>query len=1355
MATYSAGLLRVETLNAEGTSASLSATTVNTTTINTTNMNATNFGFTNIVDGGTLSVSGDTTLASVTASGTLGVTGASTLGHVVASGTLDVSGNTTLKSVSASGTLGVTGATTIGGNLSVSGSTVIGVLDVSGAFVTRGTATLANPSFTGVPLAPTATDGTNTTQVATTAFVNTAIGTFNNVVNYLADKYYCLYLIDVVNAMSAAPTPLMITIKFNKEQTFTVVSQSSRATSNQFTGLGTVYPYTILSTPTGSVGAKIQFYTTNSATGRWLRLISGNRQSTITFSLDYKKIVGFKEDLLTFPTLTTANTIVNAITTPTSQSDFLGKFLTQYTANIGNTYYVVDSSGNYTSDVSGTRVNMGATYAADTVNWKRNVACALMSTNSYIAMSEIGGTRLQFAQILYDGNTLVPYIQDPNTGVCGKLLAPEFFAPAIDKSDIYNIPISIYNASKRLNGISPGSFEPTTTVFLGRNCIQEEKVQASGSIPAYLKHIAIRGIDVIVYNHRLHLDPSQMNYLKGRMIMYARHKQSFLNDTYWYPDGPDFRINLNPILTVTKLICNDTEIPLHLVKRKNWDNYAKDGNSITFNIATAVAQTGVTFKYDADTSGGLYTEAGLNKIEIWYQGQHSELIGNVPVLSYAYAQVPSTKNVPISTLMQNPKLYDEAKLYATKYNCYLGPYENLDIVSNNGYIVRKSGQSEHSWMFAGIWCDSTIDFYPIDTIPAYLYHLGPFNDYYQDLYYHQIEFMVPKPFVASTGGTRITPIESADGNSVLYGFVPGAKVVGDDYRVTYCVDFAFRIRPMVPKVETVTLTDGSSIPYYVEVSPEIKPLYDTSGFYGNASTMQTMIRSCEKILGKYPFDTFGTVVNSTGGGGMEHWETTNITPTQIGGSYVIVHELVHMWWQNKVSQRSPKDSWIDEGFDMMCDYWIWDDISDDSSNKFYKSMAWLKQVDIENGWTAKSTREEYAVGGYSKIAFIHAAMYFNMGADFKVDASGNYKIKPVDASGNIAMDLFDSSNNFLSVALLSQINVEPLFLRPVIIDTSGTQVFMNSDYKLVDGSGNGISGKQLWFTDARMDLAGNVIDPFGGAIIAVGQTLTSGLKLPGAPLTQYYQPRASNQNFWNMFKYVLSVFSNTTYDYMSWRSAVGDYVDANKTNWGSKWPSNRYEAIELYDEMLNTGNFRELSATNYTYTLDSSLLPAGTVITELARSNATPVLNVGGTGYTNTFSTTGFKKLVNITYPVVHLEDSSGNALAGTSANFAGKDFTDKIVLIKRDTVENVQSQMFLANLCGAKGIISYNNTTGSYTPSLSTGLIQLPCVGVSNTIGASILAQIRSTPDVTATISGRLFLRETTYQRPLSANPT
>lgn len=66
---------------------------------------------------------------------------------------------------------GPTGAT--GGVTSVAGRTgvvTLAVADVSGA------APLASPALTGTPTAPTATAGTNTTQLATTQFVQTAVG---------------------------------------------------------------------------------------------------------------------------------------------------------------------------------------------------------------------------------------------------------------------------------------------------------------------------------------------------------------------------------------------------------------------------------------------------------------------------------------------------------------------------------------------------------------------------------------------------------------------------------------------------------------------------------------------------------------------------------------------------------------------------------------------------------------------------------------------------------------------------------------------------------------------------------------------------------------------------------------------------------------------------------------------------------------------------------------------------------------------------------------------------------------------------------------------------------------------------
>lgn len=60
--------------------------------------------------------------------------------------------------------------------------------DDSWNFDYRVNAGTASPSFTGTPTAPTATAGTNNTQIATTAFVNTAIGAAPNMPDYSATK---------------------------------------------------------------------------------------------------------------------------------------------------------------------------------------------------------------------------------------------------------------------------------------------------------------------------------------------------------------------------------------------------------------------------------------------------------------------------------------------------------------------------------------------------------------------------------------------------------------------------------------------------------------------------------------------------------------------------------------------------------------------------------------------------------------------------------------------------------------------------------------------------------------------------------------------------------------------------------------------------------------------------------------------------------------------------------------------------------------------------------------------------------------------------------------------------------------
>jgi hypothetical protein len=91
----------------------------------------------------------------------------------VSGATLPIATTSTLGGVIVSSGLAINGSGDLSANvLTVAGRTgnvVLAVADVSGA------APLASPTFTGLPLAPTASPGTNTTQIATTAFVEAAV----------------------------------------------------------------------------------------------------------------------------------------------------------------------------------------------------------------------------------------------------------------------------------------------------------------------------------------------------------------------------------------------------------------------------------------------------------------------------------------------------------------------------------------------------------------------------------------------------------------------------------------------------------------------------------------------------------------------------------------------------------------------------------------------------------------------------------------------------------------------------------------------------------------------------------------------------------------------------------------------------------------------------------------------------------------------------------------------------------------------------------------------------------------------------------------------------------------------------
>ena len=110
-----------------------------------------------------------------------GGTGATTLtGYIMGTGTTAMTASATIPAANISGTVAIanggTNATT-----------------ASAALTNLGAAAIASPTFTGTPAAPTATTGTNTTQLATTAFVNTAAGVHAIGDNYMGGKVFFVY----------------------------------------------------------------------------------------------------------------------------------------------------------------------------------------------------------------------------------------------------------------------------------------------------------------------------------------------------------------------------------------------------------------------------------------------------------------------------------------------------------------------------------------------------------------------------------------------------------------------------------------------------------------------------------------------------------------------------------------------------------------------------------------------------------------------------------------------------------------------------------------------------------------------------------------------------------------------------------------------------------------------------------------------------------------------------------------------------------------------------------------------------------------------------------------------------------
>jgi hypothetical protein len=129
-----------------------------------------------------------------------------------------------------------------------SGNVVLSLADVT----TAGGAPVASPAFSGIPTAPTATAGTNTTQIATTQFVATALGGVVTAFNGRTGSVSLQW--NDVSAVGGAPVASPVFTGIPQGPTAAPGTSNTELATTQFVmqAVGTISPTVVQSTPPAS-----------------------------------------------------------------------------------------------------------------------------------------------------------------------------------------------------------------------------------------------------------------------------------------------------------------------------------------------------------------------------------------------------------------------------------------------------------------------------------------------------------------------------------------------------------------------------------------------------------------------------------------------------------------------------------------------------------------------------------------------------------------------------------------------------------------------------------------------------------------------------------------------------------------------------------------------------------------------------------------------------------------------------------------------------------------------------------------------------------------------------------------------
>jgi aminopeptidase N len=164
---------------------------------------------------------------------------------------------------------------------------------------------------------------------------------------------------------------------------------------------------------------------------------------------------------------------------------------------------------------------------------------------------------------------------------------------------------------------------------------------------------------------------------------------------------------------------------------------------------------------------------------------------------------------------------------------------------------------------------------------------------------------VPAGYVAASAGT-VSVADAGGGRSTYTWKLPQAIS-------TYLV--SLNVANYVTVEDTYTALDGRQMPIRSYLLPEY-----AADNVARLSAIKSHIATQASMFGEYPFlDTKYGIVASSFSGGMEHPTLTSIGTNILANTArdittLLVHELSHDWWGDRVTMRTWDDIWLNEGF---------------------------------------------------------------------------------------------------------------------------------------------------------------------------------------------------------------------------------------------------------------------------------------------------------------------------------------------------------------------------------------------------------------------------------------------------------